>query len=150
MGSEANEVVHDDEKEQRCGVPPKRRWPGCERTRMSGRNTRPKRNRGRPHPLTGSTTFHTSWFPVRNRAVRSGDITQSAGIALVVLTPAVEADWAVPTGDLAWTCRWRVGCHAPSLIDIGIICLMMMKNLANLDRRTTDGMATRGSEEQTQ
>lgn len=37
--------------------------------------------------------------------MRSGDITQSADIALAVLTPAVEADWAVLAGDLAWSCR---------------------------------------------
>ncbi len=77
--------------------------------------------------------------------MRSGDITDAAQI---VLAPA--ADWPAPAGDLAWTYRWRGGRRATSLIDIGINCPMMMTNLANLDRRGIDGVATGGSEEQVQ
>lgn len=58
-----------------------------------------------PLRLTDSTTFRTkSMFP-GNRTMRSGDIIQSADIALAALTRAVETDWSARAGDLEWSCR---------------------------------------------
>jgi hypothetical protein len=37
--------------------------------------------------------------------MRSGDIIQSADIALAALTRAVETDWSARAGDLEWSCR---------------------------------------------
>lgn len=37
--------------------------------------------------------------------MRPGDITQSAELALAVLTPARDTGWPAPAGDLEWSCR---------------------------------------------